>query len=56
MEKKHDMFGEPEIIVDFSKDPLGELILDVKYNDTLSKERKKLENKNIPYSNNIIMI
>ena len=49
-------FSDPEIIVDFSKDPSGELIIDLKYNDTLSKERKKLENLTNPYSNNILLL
>ena len=49
-------FSNPEIIVDFSKDPSGELIIDLKYNESLSIERKKLENKNIPYSNNILVL
>ena len=49
-------FSEPEIIVDFSNDPLGELIINLKYNDTLSIERKKLENLNKPYSNNILIL
>ena len=49
-------FTESEIIIDFSKDPSGELLIDVKYNDSLSKERKKLENLNNPYSNNILII
>ena len=49
-------FPDPEIIVDFSKDPSGEMIIDLKYNDSLSKERKKLENINNPYSNNILVL
>ena len=49
-------FREPEIIVDFSKDPLGELDIKIKYNESLSKERKKLENKTIPYSKNLVVI
>ena len=49
-------FTEPEIIVDFSRDNSGEMIIDVKYNATLSKERKKLENKSNPYSNNILIL
>ena len=56
VEQKHDNFGEPEVIVDFSNDPLGELFVNVKYNETLSNERKKLENNSIPYSNNIIIL
>ena len=47
---------EPEIIVDFSKDASGEMIIDVKYNDSLSKERKQLESKSNPYSNNILIL
>ena len=49
-------FSDPEIIVDFSKDISGELIIDLKYNESLSKERKKLENINNPYSNNILLL
>ena len=49
-------FSDPEIMVDFSKDSSGELIIDLKYNDSLSKERKKLENLNNPYSNNILVL
>ena len=49
-------FSEPEIIVDFSKDPSGEMIIDLKYNDSLSQERKKLESINNPYSNNILLL
>ena len=45
-----------EIVVDFSKNPFGEMIIDVNYNETLSKERKKLENNTIPFSNNIMVI
>jgi hypothetical protein len=48
-------FSQPEITVDFSEDPLGKLLINLKYNDSLSKERKKLENKNTPYSNNILI-
>ena len=49
-------FSDSEITVDFSKDPLGELIIDLKYNKTLSEERQKLENSNNPYSNNILIL
>ena len=56
VEKNLSNFSDPEVVVDFSQDPLGELFLNIKYNDSLSKERQKLENKNIPYSRNIIMI
>ena len=56
IENNFNNFSEPEIIVDFSKDPSGELLIDLKYNDSLSKERKKLESSNSPYSNNILII
>ena len=49
-------YTDNEITVDFSKDPLGELIIDLKYNESLSVERKKLENLNNPYSNNILIL
>ena len=49
-------FSEPEIVVDFTKDPLGEFHINIKYNQSLSKERKNLENKTFPYSQNIIII
>ena len=47
---------ESELILDFTKGNLGEYIIDLKYNETLSKERKSLENKVTPYSNNIMII
>ena len=47
---------KPEIILDFSKNPYGEIIINLNYNETLSINRKKLENNSIPYSNNIIII
>jgi hypothetical protein len=46
----------PEIIVDFSKNKFGELKINVNYNDTLSKERKKLEKYSKPYSENILIL
>ena len=49
-------FSEPEIIVDFSKDPFGDFNINLKYNETLSKERKNFENKTIPYSKNLMII
>ena len=48
--------SEPELILDFTKGDLGEYIIDLKYNETLSKERKALEGKVIPYSNNLMVI
>lgn len=56
LENNYNNFSEPEIMVDFSKNGLGELNINLHYNDSLSKERKKLESKNNPYSNNIMII
>ena len=56
IENNFKNFSDPEIIIDFSRDRTGELLIDLKYNDTLSKERKFLEGKSSPYSNNIIII
>ena len=47
---------KPEYIVDFSKDPLGELIINLNYNESLSKERKNLEKNSAPYSQNILIL
>lgn len=46
----------PEIVVDFSKNLHGELIINVKYNETTSKERKALEKKSNPLSENIMIL
>jgi hypothetical protein len=46
----------PEIIVDFSKNKFGELIINVNYNKSLSKERKKLEKYIKPFSENILIL
>ena len=43
---------KPEIIADFSENPFGKLIIDINFNLTLCKERKKLK----PYSKNIMII
>ena len=49
-------FKKPEYIVDFSKDPYGELIINLNFNNELSKKRKKLEQKTNPYSDNILIL
>ena len=49
-------FSQPEYIVDFTKDPLGELIINLNYNANLSQERKKLEKNSNPYSDNILIL
>lgn len=46
----------PELIVDYNKNIFGELIIDVRYNETLSNERKFFEAKSSPYSGNIIVL
>ena len=46
----------PEIVVDFSRNPLGEMIIKLNYNDNLRKARKKLEINSVPYSNNILIL
>ena len=46
----------PEIIVDFNNNKYGELKINLNFNKTLSKERKKLENKSFPFSENIMII
>jgi hypothetical protein len=46
----------PEIIVDFSKNKYGKLIINVNYNDTLSKERKNLAKNSKPYKENILIL
>ena len=45
-----------EIFIDFSKNPYGEMNINVNYNETLSKNRKILEKNSTPYSNNIMII
>ena len=46
----------PEIIVDFSNNINGKLIINVNYNESLSKERKKLEKYLKPFSENILLL
>ena len=48
--------SNPEIIVDFSKDPFGEMIIKLNYNETLCIERKKFERNSDPYSDNILVL
>ena len=48
--------NKPDIIVDFSENPFGKLIIDIQFNSTLSKKRKSLERYNTPYSNNIMIL
>ena len=48
--------NKPELIVDFRKNPYGEIIVNLNFNKTLSKERKNLEKKSSPYANNVIIL
>ena len=45
---------KPEVILDYTKDPYGKLIIEINYNETLSNSRKKKEINND--SNNILFI
>ena len=46
----------PEIIVDFSNNEKGKMIINLHFNKKLSIERKKKESVYHPYSNNIIIL
>ena len=46
----------PEIQIDFSDHDKGKLIVDIKFNKTLSDERKLIEKVSEPYSNNILLL
>ena len=46
----------PEIIIDFTDNDKGKLIVDVKFNKTLSVERKLSESNSEPYSDNILLL
>ena len=48
--------NKPEIEVDFSNNIIGEMIINVNYNKTLSEERKAKEKNVNPYSNNILFL
>ena len=47
---------KPEIEVDFTDKEHGKLVINVNYNKTLSQERKLMEKKSNPYSDNILII
>ena len=53
---KETNFMQPEIIADYHNNPDGELKINLIFNETLSIERKALEGKIRPYSENIIVI
>ena len=51
---KKDNF--PEIIVNFSDNDKGKMIINLNFDENLSKQRKELEKKYYPYSSNIIVL
>lgn len=46
----------PEVEVNFNNNSQGKIIINLNYNDTLSKERILLEKRVKPYSNNIMVL
>ena len=46
----------PEVTIDFSKNKIGQININLNFNKTLSDERKKLEKNTFPYSNNILIV
>ena len=54
--KKIGKENYPEIIIDFSQNIYGEMIINLNYNESLSKERIKKEKNTKPYSKNIIIL
>ena len=46
----------PEIIVDFSNNTNGKMLINLNFNESLSIERKKIEKDYHPYSNNIMIL
>ena len=46
----------PEIIVDFSKNIHGNMVIRLNFNKSLSEKRKKMEKNSNAYSNNIILL
>ena len=60
MDNKEQLFklkgNIPEIIIDYTNNPYGEMNINLKFNNTLSKIRKKKELNSNPYSDNIIIL
>ena len=46
----------PEIEIDYTNNPNGEMKINLTFNESLSKIRKEKENNSNPYSNNIMML
>ena len=47
---------KPEIYIDFTNTSLGNMVINLNNNKTLSEERKAKEQNTIPYSNNILSL
>ena len=54
--KKISKENMPEIVVDFSDNYFGKMIIELNYNESLSNFRKNLEKNTTPYSSNILLI
>jgi len=54
--KSLDQNDRPEIIVDFSDNIKGKMIINLSFNESLSLERKRIEKDFHPYSNNIMIL
>ena len=48
--------NKPEIIIDYTKNQNGEMIINLNYDEKLSEERKKKEANTRPYSKNIMIL
>ena len=46
----------PEVIIDYTNNPYGKMIIQLNFNESLSKERKRYEKNSNPYSNNIMIL
>ena len=46
----------PEIPFDFTKNKIGDININLYFNQALSDERMKLESNTQPYSNNILLV
>ena len=46
----------PEVSFDFTKNKIGDININLYFNQTLSDERMKLESNTQPYSNNILKV
>ena len=54
--KKNYKDSIPEVYTDFSTNKDGEMFINLNYNETISKEKKKLEKNSNPYADNIMVL